>query len=92
MQVGLGPQDGTFLVTLLPVPINSQSGTSNGLPVTVNAERRKVTEVDSPTGDPIISFIGLQAMHGRVRIKSRENQSDDSVLHSGVHHLIKNRG
>ena len=54
VQVELGPQDGTLLVTWLPVTINSQSGKSNGVPVTgyaVYADGRKVTEVDSPTGD-----------------------------------------
>lgn len=58
VQVELGPQDGSLLVTWLPVTINSQSGKSNGVPVTgyvVYADGRKITEVDSPTGkeDPI---------------------------------------
>lgn len=58
VQVELGPQDGTLLVTWLPVTINSQSGKSNGVPVTgyaVYADGRKVTEVDSPTGNAIAS-------------------------------------
>lgn len=48
-----GPQDGSLLVTWLPVTINSTGGTSNGAPVTgyaVYADGKKVTEVESPTG------------------------------------------
>ncbi len=50
VQVELGPQDGSLLVTWLPVTINSQSGKSNGVPVTgyvVYADGRKITEVDN---------------------------------------------
>lgn len=53
VQVEPGPQDGSLLVTWLPVTINSTGGTSNGAPVTgyaVYADGKKVTEVESPTG------------------------------------------
>lgn len=53
VQVEAGPQDGSLLVTWLPVTINSTGGTSNGAPVTgyaVYADGKKVTEVESPTG------------------------------------------
>ena len=49
VQVELGPQDGTLLVTWLPVAINSQSGKSNGVPVTVYADGRKVTAPQETT-------------------------------------------
>ncbi len=52
IQVEPGPQDGTLLVTWLPVTINNR-GTSNGAPVTgyaVYAGERKISEIDSPTG------------------------------------------
>lgn len=57
VQVELGPQEGSLLVTWLPVTINSQSGKSNGVPVTgyvVYADGRKITEIDSPTGTLIL--------------------------------------
>ena len=44
VQVELGPQDRTLLVTWLPVTINSQSGKSNGVPVTGYADGRKEFE------------------------------------------------
>ena len=44
VQVELGPQDGTLLVTWLPVAINSQSGKSNGVPVTGYPDGRKEFE------------------------------------------------
>ncbi|ROT62437.1 hypothetical protein C7M84_019723 [Penaeus vannamei] len=47
VQVEPGPQDGSLLVTWLPVTINSTGGTSNGAPVTgyaVYADGKKVTE------------------------------------------------
>lgn len=57
VQVEAGPQDGSLLVTWLPVTINSHGGTSNGAPVTgyaVYADGKKVTEVESPTGESSI--------------------------------------
>ena len=50
IQVEAGPQDGTLLVTWLPVGLNAST---NGAPVTgyaVYADGKKATDVDSPTG------------------------------------------
>lgn len=49
IQVEVGPQDGTLLVTWIPVSAES----TNGAPVTgyaVYADGKKVTDIDSPTG------------------------------------------
>ena len=49
IQVEVGPQDGTLLVTWIPVTAES----ANGAPVTgyaVYADGKKVTDIDSPTG------------------------------------------
>ena len=67
VQVEMGPQDGSLLVTWLPVTIDSSGGKSNGATVTgyaVYADGKKVTEVESPTGIVInffqrIDLIGL---------------------------------
>ena len=64
VQVEMGPQDGSLLVTWLPVTIDSSGGKSNGATVTgyaVYADGKKVTEVESPTGIVINFFqrIGL---------------------------------
>ncbi|RWS10368.1 RIMS-binding protein 2-like protein [Dinothrombium tinctorium] len=51
VQVEAGPQEGTLLVTWLPVTLD-QFGTSNGCPVTgyaVFAAHKKLAEIDSPT-------------------------------------------
>lgn len=59
VQIEPGPQDGTLLVTWLPVTINNR-GTSNGAPVTgyaVYTGDRKVSEIDSPTGKRIKIFL-----------------------------------
>ncbi|XP_037076766.1 LOW QUALITY PROTEIN: RIMS-binding protein 2-like [Pollicipes pollicipes] len=86
VQCELGPQAGAILVTWLPVTINSTSGTSNGVPVTgyaVYADGKKVTELDSPTGDH--ALIDLQQITGfnprqvTVRTKSRDLVSADSL-------------
>ena len=53
IQVESGPQEGTLLVTWLPITLN-QFGTSNNCPVTgyaVFAGHKKLAEIDSPTGD-----------------------------------------
>lgn len=53
IQVESGPQEGTLLVTWLPVTLN-QFGTSNNCPVTgyaVFAGHKKLSEIDSPTGE-----------------------------------------
>lgn len=52
IQVEAGPQEGTLLVTWLPITLN-QFGTSNNCPVTgyaVFANHKKLAEIDSPTG------------------------------------------
>lgn len=52
IQVESGPQEGTLLVTWLPITLN-QFGTSNNCPVTgyaVFAGHKKLAEIDSPTG------------------------------------------
>lgn len=52
IQVEVGPQDGTLLVTWVPVTVES----ANGAPVTgyaVYADGKKVTDIDSPTGKSI---------------------------------------
>lgn len=51
VQIESGPQDGTLLVTWLPVTLD-QFGTSNGCPVTgyaVFSSHKKLAEIDSPT-------------------------------------------
>ena len=76
VQVEIGPQDGTILVTWLPVTINSHSGKSNGVPVTgyaVYADGRKVTEVDSPTGTSLAGTVMEQPIfvifdHSRLKL------------------------
>ncbi|XP_063218696.1 uncharacterized protein LOC134528958 [Bacillus rossius redtenbacheri] len=83
IQVEAGPQDGTLLVTWLPV---SCGAVVNGTPVTgyaVYADGKKVTDVDSPTGDhaliDINKLLGLNPKQVTVRTKSRDSQSSDSV-------------
>ena len=56
IQIEAGPQEGTLLVTWLPVTLD-KFGTSNGCPVTgyaVFAAHKKLGEIDSPTGKSII--------------------------------------
>ncbi|KAG0410954.1 hypothetical protein HPB47_011929, partial [Ixodes persulcatus] len=85
IQVEAGPQEGTVLVTWLPVTINA-AGTSNGAPVTgyaVYAAGRKITEIDSPTGDHALLEVGpLLPLHTRsvtVRTKAGDTLSADSL-------------
>lgn len=60
-QVEAGPQDGTLLVTWQPVVRPPASGPVTGY--AVYADGKKVTDVDSPTGDhaliDIAKLIGL---------------------------------
>lgn len=52
IQCESGPQEGTLLITWLPVTLD-QFGTSNSCPVTgyaVFAAHKKLAEIDSPTG------------------------------------------
>ena len=73
-----GPQDGTLLVTWQPVALNGSAVTGYA----VYADGKKVTDVDSPTGDhalvDIHKLMGLNPKHITVRTKSRESQSGDS--------------
>lgn len=90
-----GPQDGTLLVTWQPVALNGSAVTGYA----VYADGKKVTDVDSPTGDhalvDIHKLMGLNPKHITVRTKSRESQSGDScataipcsVLRGGAAHL-----
>ncbi|GFR28038.1 RIMS-binding protein 2 [Trichonephila clavata] len=85
VQIEPGPQDGTLLVTWLPVTINNR-GTSNGAPVTgyaVYTGDRKVSEVDSPTGDhALLDMMNLAPLKKRavtVKTKSGDNLSIDSM-------------
>lgn len=77
-QVEAGPQDGTLLVTWQPVALNGSAVTGYA----VYADGKKVTDVDSPTGDhalvDIHKLMGLNPKHITVRTKSRESQSGDS--------------
>lgn len=53
IQIESGPQEGTLLVTWLPITLN-QFGTSNNCPVTgyaVFSGHKKLAEIDSPTGN-----------------------------------------
>ncbi|XP_048505254.1 uncharacterized protein LOC105684376 isoform X2 [Athalia rosae] len=93
IQVEAGPQDGTLLVTWQPVALNGSAVTGYA----VYADGKKVTDVDSPTGDhaliDIHKLMGLNPKHVTVRTKSRESQSGDScataipcsVLRGGPH-------
>ncbi|XP_077532986.1 RIMS binding protein isoform X5 [Haemaphysalis longicornis] len=85
VQVEAGPQEGTVLVTWLPVTINAL-GTSNGAAVTgyaVYAAGKKVTEVDSPTGDhALLDVAPLLPLHTRavtVRTRAGDSLSVDSL-------------
>lgn len=76
-QVEPGPQDGTLLVTWHPV-LTSAAVTGYA----VYADGKKVTDVDSPTGDhalvDIHKLVGLNPKHITVRTKCRESLSGDS--------------
>ncbi|XP_022245489.1 RIMS-binding protein 2-like isoform X3 [Limulus polyphemus] len=85
IQVEAGPQDGTLLVTWLPVTINP-TGTSNGVPVTgyaIFAAGKKVAEVYSPTGDHALlqvkDLFPLAKKTVTVRTKSGDSLSSDSM-------------
>lgn len=77
-----GPQDGTLLVTWHPILLPHHPGSSiTGY--AVYADGKKVTDVDSPTGDhaliDISKLLGLNPKHVTVRTKARDSQSADSV-------------
>ncbi|CAH0548873.1 unnamed protein product, partial [Brassicogethes aeneus] len=77
-----GPQDGTLLVTWHPMLTPHHPGSAiTGY--AVYADGKKVTDVDSPTGDhaliDISKLLGLNPKHVTVRTKARDCQSNDSV-------------
>lgn len=80
IQVEAGPQDGTLLVTWQPVSRPPSSGPVTGY--AVYADGKKVTDVDSPTGDHALidigKLVGLNPKAVTVRTKSRDSQSSDS--------------
>ncbi|XP_065333929.1 RIMS-binding protein 2 isoform X16 [Cloeon dipterum] len=89
VQVENGPQDGTMLVTWMPVA-------GSGAPVTgyaVYADGKKVTDIDSPTGDhaliDIVKLVGLNPKQVTVRTKSRDAQSSDSCPTSIPPHVLR---
>lgn len=77
-----GPQDGTLLVTWHPVLQPHHPG-STITGYAVFADGKKVTDVDSPTGDhaliDISKLLGLNPKHVTVRTKARDSQSADSA-------------
>ncbi|KRT80505.1 Fibronectin domain-containing protein, partial [Oryctes borbonicus] len=77
-----GPQDGTLLVTWHPVITPHHPG-SSVTGYAVYADGKKVTDVDSPTGDhaliDISKLLGLNPKHVTVRTKARDSQSADSI-------------
>ncbi|GBP00573.1 RIMS-binding protein 2 [Eumeta japonica] len=81
IMVEAGPQDGTLLVTWQPVLRPPASGPVTGY--AVYADGKKVTDVDSPTGDHALidigKLIGLNPKCVTVRTKSRDSQSSDSA-------------
>ncbi|CAD7092744.1 unnamed protein product [Hermetia illucens] len=81
IQVEAGPQDGTLLVTWQPVNRPPSSGPVTGY--AVYADGKKVTDVDSPTGDHALidigKLVGLNPRAVTVRTKSRDSQSSDSA-------------
>lgn len=81
IQLEAGPQDGTILVTWQPVNRPTSSGPVTGY--AVYADGKKVTDINSPTGDHALIDIGkLGTFNPRavtIRTKSREAQSADSA-------------
>ncbi|XP_044764212.1 RIMS-binding protein 2 isoform X3 [Coccinella septempunctata] len=77
-----GPQDGTLLVTWHPIQTPHHPG-SSVTGYAVYADGKKVTDVDSPTGDhaliDISKLLGLNPKHVTVRTKARDSQSTDSL-------------
>ncbi|XP_075220462.1 RIMS binding protein [Lycorma delicatula] len=81
IQVEPGPQDGTLLVTWQPASNSGNPALVTGY--AVYADGKKVTDVDSPTGDhaliDINKLLSLNPKQVTVRTKSRDNQSSDSL-------------
>ncbi|XP_065934810.1 RIMS-binding protein 2 isoform X12 [Magallana gigas] len=88
VQVEAGPQEGTLLLTWIPVTIDS-SGFSNGAVVTgyvVFADGRRVKEAQGPTNDHIIlsaddfqGFIPKQLLVRTVTADKTESSNSDSI-------------
>ncbi|KAL1376567.1 hypothetical protein pipiens_016832, partial [Culex pipiens pipiens] len=96
IQVEAGPQDGTLLVTWQPVTRPPSSGPVTGY--AVYADGKKVTDVDSPTGDHALidigKLVGLNPRAVTVRTKSRDSQSADSnptMIPNQVRNAARNR-
>lgn len=81
IQLEAGPQDGTILVTWQPVNRPTATGPVTGY--AVYADGKKVTDINSPTGDHALIDIGkLGVFNPRavtIRTKSRDSQSADSA-------------
>lgn len=92
IQVEPGPQDGTLLVTWHPVQTQHHVG-SSVTGYAVFADGKKVTDVDSPTGDhaliDISKLLGLNPKHVTVRTKARDSQSPDSVPTPIPHSVLR---
>uniref|UniRef100_T1J2F4 RIMS-binding protein 2 n=1 Tax=Strigamia maritima TaxID=126957 RepID=T1J2F4_STRMM len=95
IQLEVGSQNGTLLVTWLPVTIND-AGTSNGAPVNgyaVYADGKKLLDIDCPTCDhallDLTTFQGNIPKAITVRTKSFESLSPDSLATMVPVELIK---
>ncbi|GAB6033736.1 hypothetical protein CHUAL_013848 [Chamberlinius hualienensis] len=83
VQVELGHENGTLLISWLPVTINT-SGTSNGSQVTgysVYGNENKIVDIDNPTSDHVIIEANKLSSitYLTVRTKSNDIVSSDSV-------------
>uniref|UniRef100_A0A1A9VBB6 RIMS-binding protein 2 n=1 Tax=Glossina austeni TaxID=7395 RepID=A0A1A9VBB6_GLOAU len=97
IQLEAGPQDGTILVTWQPVNRPTSSGPVTGY--AVYADGKKVTDINSPTGDHALIDIGkLGTFNPRavtIRTKSRDSQSADSapiLIPNAVRSAVGRRG
>ncbi|CAD6996230.1 unnamed protein product [Ceratitis capitata] len=97
IQLEAGPQDGTILVTWQPVNRPTSSGPVTGY--AVYADGKKVTDINSPTGDHALIDIGkLGVFNPRavtIRTKSRDAQSADSapiLIPNNVRSAVGRRG
>ncbi|XP_066905379.1 RIMS-binding protein 2 [Halyomorpha halys] len=95
IQVEPGPQDGTLLVTWQPPNASSSVGGSIITGYAVYADGKKVTDVDSPSGDhaliDINKLLGLNPKQVTVRTKSRDSQSSDSIPTQIPIHILKDK-
>ncbi|BES90149.1 Variant SH3 domain [Nesidiocoris tenuis] len=95
IQVEPGPQDGTLLVTWQPSTLLSSPSGTSVTGYAVYADGKKVTDVDSPTGDhaliDINKLLSLNPKQVTVRTKSRDNQSSDSLPTQIPQHILKGK-